>query len=239
MEQTVEQPTATPLTEHKRLYEALYSLPESILSASGRFLYSDISSLRPGKFYLLGYNPGGDPGKIITPLRDEISKWGTTNTNAYLDEVWRHSPQAGGSPYQRNVRELCDALGICPRDVCASNLFFTRSISAAALKVGKENPFWPVHEVVLDIVMPECILAIGLNTYSTIARLLEFNEKRTFHSGHGTWYCRVAEGQYRNRSLKLIGFPHFSRYSLKGRVNVLAQIAEECSRSGRMNGNHP
>ena len=117
----MEQLTAVPLAEHKQLYEALCSLPKHILSASGRFLYSDISTLRPGKFYLLGYNPGGDPGKILTSLQDEIREWGTEKTNAYLDEIWRHSPQAGGSPYQRNVQELT---AMCRKNAC--NPFYSR-----------------------------------------------------------------------------------------------------------------
>lgn len=223
----MEHRTSIPLAEHKRLYAALRSLPEGILNASGRFLYSDISTLRPGRFYLLGYNPGGDPGKISTSLQDEIHNWGIDSVNAYLDEIWRHSPQAGGSPYQRNVQELCKAIGICPRKMCASNLFFVRSISALALKVNTVEVFWPIHQAVLDIVKPDCIFAVGLKTYKNIKQMIGFEEKRTFHSGHGAWLCYVSGGTYLNKQMKLIGFPHFSRYTLK--KHILSQVANECS----------
>lgn len=238
MKQHVGQPATPPLAKHKQLYAALCSLPENILGASGRFLYSSISTLQPGMFYLLGYNPGGNPNEVTTSLKDEFDTWGVSNANAYLDEVWNRSPYAGCSLYQRNVQNLCKALMIDTRNICSSNLYFTRSISAATLRIGKTNFFWPVHEIVLDIVMPKCILAIGLNTYRSIADILELSEKSTFCSGHGTWQCHTAEGLYQNRPLKLLGLPHFSRYSLRGRTGVLAQIAEECSHIGRDNGNH-
>lgn len=236
----MEQETQTALANHEHLYAALRSLPEAVLNASGRFLYSDASTLRPGRFYLLGYNPGGDPGKIATPLREEINAWGAKATNAYLDEVWRHSPEPGGSPYQQNVQVLFKAVGVCPRHVCASNLFFVRSLSAAVLKEKKEKIFWPVHEAVLNIVMPKCLLAVGLNTYSIIARLLGFRECTSFHSGHGAWYCRIAEGEHNGQPMKLIGFPHFSRYALRYHAEVLDWAAQECADlKGDADGNHP
>jgi len=211
-------------------------------------LYSAISTLKSGPYYLLGYNPGGDPSKISTSLKDQIQKCETEETNAFLDEFWAGSEQHPRySRYQLNVQALCDAIDIKTRKMCASNLVFVRSIRvadvgkkmedcwpihserAADVRKKMEDCFWPIHEAVLDIVMPSCIFAIGQGTYRTVMQRLGFGERNTFESGHGSWRCRVSAGTYRNKPMKLIGFPHFSWYTLKGRGNVLSQVSHVTS----------
>jgi hypothetical protein len=152
------QHTTNPLaSQHPGLYKALFSLPDKILDAPGRFLYSDIATLRKDDFYLLGYNPDVDMDKNPS-LKDEIQNWSNASSNAYLDECWDHK-DPGSHLIQKRVKELCHAIigkgfDASTREVCASNLFFARSEKAASLKLNDENVFWPVHKAVLDIVKP-------------------------------------------------------------------------------------
>jgi hypothetical protein len=51
----------------------------------GGVLFSDMASVRPGRFCLMGINPGGpaDEGK---PIRDNLCA--PCGTNAYADDPW-------------------------------------------------------------------------------------------------------------------------------------------------------
>ena len=226
------------------LYDALCKL-RNILDAPGRFLYSDISTLREGNFYLLGHNPDVDLNEN-PKLSDEIRKWSAKSKNAFLDESWENRPD-GEYTIQKRVQELCKYvvdkdldLDTSTRQVCASNLFFGRSKSATTLAERDPESFWPVHRAVLDIVQPVCILAIGAgknkdNTYRIVKDLLGFSDIKDiiFPSGHENCSCFVVEGHYQskrlNQQIKLIGVPDFSRFVLD--IQALEWIAKECRKS--------
>jgi len=224
--------------EGYRLYEALRNLPPNVLNVSGRFLYSDISTLKPGKIYLLGYNPGGKPDEHPS-LRNEIRQWFSKNDNAYLDEEWRGF-QKGQAPLQQRVKALLNAIGIKPEDVCASNLFFVRSereeeMSKIIKDILNKSPegsfnchFQSVHKAMIDIVKPGCIIAFGLTTYRIIKKLFHSTCESTFpshykHRGKDLDY-KIAE----RIQIKIIGLPHLSHYDPRNYHDVLQKIKEEC-----------
>lgn len=207
---------------------ALQALPVEMQKASSKFLYSSGATLAPGKYYLLGYNPGGDPDFIEQPFHNEIGFWENNTTNAYLDEKWRKGESEGQAPYQLNVQALCRAIGVDVRDVCATNWFFVRSLSAAKLKGCSPEMFFPVHDAIMEIVQPEVVFAVGLSTYKIVKKFFHFDQVNSFSSGHGSWSCLVAQRPYGRRIQKLIGFPHFSRYALRYHDEVLSRVAQEC-----------
>ena len=107
--------------------EAMLSL-EDLLDKSGSVLYSSFETMRPGEFYLLGLNPGGDP---VNHEKDTIRRHlgtlpGNTN-NAYTDEYWgpyQEGPEGdaplkkGDAPLQIRLRYLFDKLGFDIRNHC-------------------------------------------------------------------------------------------------------------------------
>jgi hypothetical protein len=62
----------------------LYLAGVGLLDQPGAVLYFGASTLRPGPFYLLGLNPGGDGGAT---LRDSL-RGSRAGHNCYLDECW-------------------------------------------------------------------------------------------------------------------------------------------------------
>jgi hypothetical protein len=195
------------------LWEKLHKLPESILDYSGRFLYGTISSLKEKNYYLLGHHTGGDPLEETTTVRQDILAWGETSPEE--PEVWK-------SPLKERVRLLKDS--VAPRQVCWSNLYFNRGLVTGSIP-------WPVHKAVLDILKPSCIIAIGVSdptpTYYLIKNWLKiYKADRHFPSGHGNWMCRVTEGRYQDKPLKLIGIPDLSRCSIQ--QHALDRVREEC-----------
>ena len=135
---------------------------EEILDDSGHFLYSSASTLRPGPIYLLGHNPGGSPtGRETESIRRSLNKLPNKETNNYIDDSWAGRP-AGQSPLQVRICWLLKNLGFDPREICASNLIFSRSVDASEIDFEKlANICWPVHEKILDVVSPELIIAFG------------------------------------------------------------------------------
>jgi len=233
--------TQPHLARFSELWDALNDLKnildlsgQSILNSSGRFLYSEVSTLKKGDFYLLGYNPGGNPLKETKTFLEDINTWGpssepnqsTKSYNAYLDEKWPpwSGELPGNSHFQRNVKNLCKAIDICPRKVCTSNLFFIRSEDATSHDnkwLGNEykSVHWRVHKEIIEIVKPSYVIAIGRNTYNIIKQFLGFKDKDLFPSGvynrGKECYCYVADGKYQYRDekemrgMRLIGLPHF------------------------------
>lgn len=210
----ITQPENIPLAKYKQLYKALCSLPKCVLHAPGRFLYSELFTLdKERNFYILGHNPAGDPDKhpeyYSDSLITDIRKWGRSPKpyNAYLDEIWPPwcNIPPGSSRYQRNVQSLCKVIDICPRKVCASNLFFVRSGNinlhnkwlneltltclnnltkehsrnkSMELRDTYKNVHWRVHKEILELVKPKFIIAINNTAYTIIKRILGFVENK-------------------------------------------------------------
>ncbi len=59
----------------------------SYLDRSGTVLYSSHETIKPGKIYLIGLNPGGQGGPT---LQTNISSMLSRQENAYLHERWEN-----------------------------------------------------------------------------------------------------------------------------------------------------
>jgi len=229
--------------EGYRLYEALRNLPPKVLGVSGRFLYSDISTLKRGSstlgkcgYYILGINPGGKPDDYPVKLRCEIPLWFSKNENAYMDETWPPCISKGADPYQLDVKELCKTIGKNTREVCASNLIFERSNGTNNLCFSQltqsfvRNIYWPVHKAVLNIVKPSVIFVFGITAYRVILGILK-KECYLYPKNNEPSRCSlyIADGHCQDgHSFKLFGIP-YPKYGFRlvGHP-FLQKISEEC-----------
>jgi hypothetical protein len=230
------------------LYEALRALgdvrlkyhlqgelfDDTILNIPGRFMNSPISLLRKGEYYHLGINPGFDKTKKAdhAPLLDEICEWSRKERRAYhaiVDECW-------GSDLQRNVLELCRAVGIKPRELCSSNFYFCRANKADEIHTaakGKEDAFWNVHEAVMKIVEPKCIFVFSTakDKYPKILELMGYKDDyELLPSDYDKKaQCKVACDTYQDRPTMLIGIPYPNHgRQLTHHPTVLKAIADKC-----------
>jgi hypothetical protein len=166
------------------LYDQLHALvPRYLYEASGKIFYSGRSAFAANsKFYLLGFNPGGDPieqkddtiGKNIRYALDGREE----NWSAYVDERWT-SQEIGESLMQRNVRYLCKKLGVDPKQVPASNLIFERTRRESFL-IGDRKQLikdcWPVHQAVIDNLMVRILICFGKSTGDHVRKVIGANE---------------------------------------------------------------
>lgn len=225
---------ALPANSEDKLNQALDKIAEKFPAVSGSFLYSSARTVSKGHYYLLGYNPGGDPKEIDVSVADHALSWKDRTENAYCDEVWGRYAK-GEAPYQKGVRAICESIGVCVRNVCASNWYFVRTQKAAELKLSQAD-FYPVHEAMIEIIQPKVIFAIGLSTFEVVKHQFGFSfsgneQKDQFSSGHGDWQCYVAKRSFEDKTQKLIGLPHLSRYAVQYHEEVLSWIRGQCIES--------
>lgn len=153
--------------EPRSIEDALDGLSQELLSRSGSVFYSGreaFTGQRP--LYLLGLNPGGDPGaqatntvaKHIHEFRTRRREW-----SAYADDSWEGA-QPGTWGMQPRVLHMLAQLGLDPREVPASNVVFVRTRDEAALKAEKATLLgecWPVHQAVIDSLGVRAIVCFG------------------------------------------------------------------------------
>lgn len=196
--------------------------------------YSDpYVTLKPGRLYLLGLNPGGPDSCQYDQPEEPAFDWESQFRalgkpySAYLDEEWSASP--GKAPYQRNVTKLVmhlhgqsieddpDAMAV--RQTFATNVCFLRTPNAEELwKYPPELIDWHLfHERLLAMVQPEIILCVGnqMNQSSPFSILhhqqmsphyeeYRVNDRRNVRAF-------VADKLLPDRQILVIGVPHLSQ----------------------------
>jgi hypothetical protein len=193
----------------------------AIRHKSGEVLYSGVDSLQPGRVYLLGHNPGGDPtNRRLSTVGKSIAWLPKRTTNSYLVTEW-----SGRDTLKSRVLWLLTALKLNPRQVAASNLCFVRSPNAGTSRMQEYADLcWPVHEQILKIVRPRLVIVYGNSAqspYSFLSQKFEAQTHKCHRSGHGSWMCRtfVVSGRFR-----VVGLPHLSRYDITDHCDVVRWI---------------
>jgi hypothetical protein len=200
----------------------------SILDEHGTILYSSCETLKEGRYYFLGLNPGGIDADVPT-IRKSLEDLRFYKGNAYLKgdkkADWsgpkRHYAE-GEHPYQIAFRILFEGLGEDPCTVCASNLIFKRSAGARSAGYPKlAKRCWPVHEAILEIVQPEAIIAFGKQAFDFVRLKRGGGPVQDIEvwPGFWSWKHSMLKG-----NMPLIGVRHPSWYPLK--KSVAGEIRE-------------
>jgi hypothetical protein len=190
-----------------------------ILDKSGSILYSSCETLKRGRYYFLGFNPGGSEEGTDT-IRDSLSKLPTYRGNALLkgDETadWSDPPKRtypqGEHPLQKRFKGIFEALEVEDlRSICASNMIFTRSPK----KQGARYPdmaelCWPVHKLILEIIRPDAIIMHGHDTFDFVAKTLGGGSIESFPFGT---YNTIWRRSILANGVKLVGLPGLSQYA--------------------------
>ncbi|MCL2659369.1 MAG: hypothetical protein FWD64_02455 [Acidobacteriaceae bacterium] len=161
-----------------------------ILDLPGAVLFNSYKTLKQGRYYFLGINPGGVDGLKIRCHLELLARRGYTADPPYesaYDEKWTNGP--GQHLLQKNFKFLFKELGVCYRDVCATNLVFAGSEHQDDCKCPDEQGnildweecaekiCWPVHETILDeIVRPKVIVTFGFDVFDFIFRVRKGKE---------------------------------------------------------------
>jgi len=205
-----------------------------ILEESGNIVFSGSESIRKGRLFTLGLNPGGE---VNIPIRKVLSELLFKNRNAYLDESWGNRKnqhyKMGQHPLQKNYIGFIKALGFDPRSVFSSNLIFTRSRNQEGANYPSHADIcWPAHKEFIRIVDPDHILVFGnskISPYQYIKNKYSLEQNDWKDSGHGSWSCYFCSGEIEGRKRSLIGVPHLSRYYITYHEDVIDWIKSKIS----------
>ena len=191
-----------------------------VLARAGGILYSAAKTLGPGKLYIMGLNPGGDPENSTHNIGKSLDQLPQRTSNAYIDEAWDNRSrkhEKGQAPLQRRIDFLAQSFGCAIEDVCATNLIFMQTHSARDLEFNRDaERCWPVHEMMLAMVRPKLILAFGnssISPYGYLRQIYSSTKEEKIHAGHGSWECKTFATQIAGAQVTAVGFPHLSRYS--------------------------
>jgi hypothetical protein len=154
------------------------ALPDH-LSVSGSVIGVSASAIRPGRFYIMGLNPGGDPSAISNrigdPIADRPPGWSAFTHDCWNDRCTGCEGHAGGLVpeshlvhHQKRVIELHRSLGQPTGTILATNAIFARSQDEVRL-LGQTSrgawdwwrDCWPVHQRLLTVVRPQFIVTLG------------------------------------------------------------------------------
>ncbi len=197
--------------------------------------YNDpLHTLKKGKAYLIGLNPGGtDDYEFYGREEINVAWWenayktlGGKPYSSYIDEEW--SRGKGNSPHQISVRRVLhhiiqgDSEEADTRSTCAANLCFYRTPdeNELALYPPEIVDCWWFHQLFLSIVRPEIIVCNGcseqkISAFSEMKRYLApsaeiqketVNEKRSVK-----WFRSKLVSSPNKESVLVLGIPHLSR----------------------------
>jgi hypothetical protein len=205
----------------------------SILKESGTILYSSCETLKAGKYYFLGLNPGGSEADRENNIQKSLDNLPNQTQNAYLkgpkdgiSDWGRCAP--GEAPLQLRYQYLFRELGEELDSVCASNLIFKRS--AGEEGSGGEDRAgicWRVHETILRIVQPKAIIVFGKLPFFFIKDKLYGTDLTETCVKHGCWKLRrsiLKAGKVLETEAQLIGLPHLSRYAIDKDEDAITRI---------------
>ena len=191
-------------------------------------------TLKPGKVYLVGLNPGGRDTEDYDSEGDEDLEWWEAKErklkhpfSSYLDDEWFQGRGEGNSPHQKNVCSVLSHLRneIEPpeeaaRSTCCVNLYFYRTPNVGKLQAYPMELLdcWLFHERFLEIVRPEIIICNGnadaLSSFSVFRE--KFEKKQAVNCEpinkwrSVKWFVTPATWSA-EKKLLIIGIPHLSR----------------------------
>lgn len=141
----------------------------------GSIFYSGVQALQEGPFYLMGWNPGGDPKKTDTTIAKSLNRWldYPPNWSEYTHERWKTPAepiQVEGpldlkemTQHQRNVVYFCHT--VLKQDV--RRVFSANAVSLRTPK-GEQLPkdvamgkWWELHRLLMSHVRPKVLICLG------------------------------------------------------------------------------
>lgn len=189
-------------------------------SLPGYSLYSDLTTLKRGDYYIMGLNPGGDSSP--TTIEEHINSLGNT-FNVYEDDAWKPGDSIGKKLHIKRVKRIAELLDKNIRDIFSCNAIFARSISADQLKDIDVmfNDFWNFHKYFLSIVRPKVIICLGNGSKSSYSLLktkrlnsVEDNFYKNLSFKNGKYYNAVFDIDNGDKLNTIVaGIPHPSRYA--------------------------
>ena len=201
----------------------------------GSVLYSGNQTIRKGKFYFLGANPGGHSDQNLGDYPDTVinqlhRKNTSSDFNEYFDGKWqirgRRPSRPGEALLQKRIKFFFNFIGVNLKEVLSTNLVFVRSPTLEEFHLSWDDAAdkcWEIHKILLSIVQPEIIIAFGSQANDYIKKKINVIRGESYEvvSINESKFFSIFEGKMsigsNNKNIKLISIPHLSRYKINAK----------------------
>ena len=214
-------------------------LDEDYHNQNGAILYSTHDTIKRGNFFIIGYNPGGNPDSeklnnknhqilphLLNQLQDDAK-------NEYLSKDWDNKQ------IPNNLEFLFTELDYPLDQVCATNLIFKRSTDESGVHYSEAKKCWGVNKLFFDIVQPRVIIANGNDETKSTYKFLRHHlwtdnisketQENAEHGGYLIKYFNYANPDWDHETL-VVGLPHLSRYTLYSTPTVSKRIIDQIAK---------
>ena len=212
---------ALSLSDLPDLYDELLDLvPSRLRSEFGEVFYSGRSAFQqPAKVYILGFNPGGDPGdstlnEYTIGADIERSRSAERSDWSALDDDWSMWT-LGSRNFQSRVLYLLEKCGLGEaKRVPMSNVVFVRSIEVDALEPERKRELlrdcWAVHEKVIAELDIKVVVCMGAPAGEWVQKQLgAYTELNTYRARNGQhWTSTTHQGR---DDIQVVRLAHPSR----------------------------
>lgn len=201
------------------------------LHTKGSILYTTFNTVQRGDYYIIGLNPGGNPGgpNDRYPLYENMTLAKSLDAcedpkyNEYKKN-WRE-PEDGPlrlMPLQKNINHIAENfLGKQSDEICCTNLIYKttqKDIDLSNEFLDVANLCWKVHKLLLDVIEPKLIIAFGnqdkLSPFSYIHKIAGNPKTKEEHAFHWKYRIKYFTGDIEGRKTHVLGLPHLSRYTV-------------------------
>jgi hypothetical protein len=211
-----------------QLVDDAYFALGPVAEMDGRVLYSSIETLGPGKFYLMGLNPGARDHSRYHHVGQSLHDITNHRVNTYLDDNWGRG--IGRDHVQQRICFMLRSLGCDPRSVFATNLVFARSKSWASAQAKLIPNCLEVHGMFLNIVRPSVILTFGRGTFDPLINRRRRTDVPSFDTGcpngRANFCCYMADADLFGRRTPVVCLPHFSKFKIDAQPSTVRSLRE-------------
>lgn len=168
-----------------------------------RLLYSPPAVLRGAPVAIVALHPVGPADEPAAPTLAT-----PPGTSAWTDEAWDGHP-AGQATVQRQVRALCEWLGVAPQDTLSGVLVPFRAPDWESLhrKRTARRLGTGLWREMLDHVRPPLVVALGRPVFDEMTQVLGAGAVRTVPIGWGDKKGRIAD----HDGGRIVGLPDLAR----------------------------
>lgn len=195
-----------------------------MLGRSGGVLNSAESTIRRGRTYFMGLNPGGesaDENAGTFPTIAESLAMSRLGCNGF-DQDWSTKKKTyapGQSPMQQAFKYICARLDLIYSEVCATNFIFTRSRDIGSHQSLEEDleVSMKVHKILLDVVQPQFLWIQG--NPDTVGLKTDM-EWRSEGSGYSNWGIGRGTAELFGKHYQVCHTPHLMFWDPKTNVEA-------------------
>jgi hypothetical protein len=191
------------------LFDPLVQLVSStsVAKAPGKLIYSCRMALKQGHYYLVGFNPGGDPLAEDQTVLEHLLATPEGPWSEYTRARWvlnKKLREPGKQNRQTRVQRWAAEVGIDLERTFCTNVLFARGATVHKTRADPRFDQYlrdcaSIHGFMIEGVRPKKVLCFGVDAFETFRRIEQSDE-----------FVQMTARSSKKDDYKIIRLPHFS-----------------------------